>query len=478
MLRETGGDGNRQRCGVRLARSHGILGRRSAAGTAAVHSLPRECGRQTGAMGDFVFDPRVFILPPFKPCPKCGCEECFGVLMIGGTQYTRRCRECWYDEKFPLPEVHKRVVYLDQMAISNMTKLLHPVLGRGRAIDPFWRELFERIDVLCKLQVLICPESQTHREESALAPFAAELRRMYELFSHGTTFNFSYQIRDAQLVEHLRQRLAGAPAGASGVDVSRVMRGKVHGWQERFTITVGGLEEEDWPERLRESRERTAEGMAKIHERWRREEGFDFERTYRRELRVFGEMVIRLHLQSVEQQARMLTGLEPLDVEALLPSNATSLVLGIHHQLREAGVAEEELWRKTGEFLCADSLDRVPYMQISCLLFAALARKAAIGGQVRPPNRGMISDVTTVAAVLPYCDAIWVDNEVAGLLNEEPLRTRIDYGTRVFSWNTRHELLNYLDELRAGVDDRHVELVREVYGEGCLRPFTALFEGD
>jgi hypothetical protein len=86
-------------------------------------------------MGDFVFDPRVFILPPFKQCPRCGCEECFGVLIIGGRQYTRRCRECWYDERFELPQISKTVVYLDQMAISNMTKILHPEVGQGRQLD-------------------------------------------------------------------------------------------------------------------------------------------------------------------------------------------------------------------------------------------------------------------------------------------------------------------------------------------------------
>jgi hypothetical protein len=426
-------------------------------------------------MGEFVFDPRVFILPPFKQCPRCGCEECFGVLMIGGTQYTRRCRECWYDEQFALPEISKTVIYLDQMAISNMTKILHPEVGQGRQLDPFWRDVFERIDVLCKLQVLICPDSQTHREESALAAYAAALRRMYELFSHGATFDFSHQIRDGQLLEYLGNWLAGDPERRMTLDVTRVTHGQIHGWQERFTITVSGLDAEDWPERLRESRERIAEGMAQIHEGWRQEQDFDFERAYRRELTTFGDMVIRLHLQSVEHQGRILTGEEPYDFEALLPSNATSLVLDIHHRLREAGVAEEELWQQTVEFFRSDSLDAVPYMRISSLLFTAMARKAAIGGQMRPPNRGTISDVTTVAAVLPYCDAIWVDNEVAGLLGEEPLRTQIDYGTRVFSWNTRQQFPDYLDELRAAVPTEHVELVRDVYGEGYLRPFTEVF---
>jgi len=110
--------------------------------------------------------------------------------------------------------------------------------------------------------VLICPDSETHREELALASYAAALRRMYELFSHGATFDFSYQIRDAQLLEYLANWIAGESERPIELDIGRVTHGLIHGWQERFTISVGGLEAEEWPERLRESRERAAEGMA------------------------------------------------------------------------------------------------------------------------------------------------------------------------------------------------------------------------
>src|SRR5712691_3171481 len=87
----------------------------------------------------------IWILPQYQTCPNCR-RDAFGVLMIGGTSMVRRCMECFYDEQFQLPDVDKSIVYLDQMAISNMTKILHPELSAGRAIDPFWREMFERID--------------------------------------------------------------------------------------------------------------------------------------------------------------------------------------------------------------------------------------------------------------------------------------------------------------------------------------------
>ena len=387
----------------------------------------------------------------------------------------RRCRECWYDQQFRLPDIDKTIVYLDQMAISNMTKILHPELSSGRSIDPFWREMFERIDILCKLQVLVCPDSQTHREESALAPYAAELKRIYELFSHGATFDFGAEVLERQLLDYLQNWLAGDPDRPLELTPDTVIHGRLHGWLERFTITVGGLQGDDWVDDLRAARERGAKGMAAIHEQWQKTQPFDFDRVYRQELRSFSTTTLEQHVQTVHRQAQILSGEEPYNFDALLPSNSTSLVLNIYHYLREAGIAEVDLWQKMAEFFMSEKLDNVPYLRISCLLFTAMARKAATG-QVRPPNRGALNDVKTVATVLPYCSAIFVDNEIAGLLAEEPVRSRIGFPTRVFSPNRRKEFLNYLDGLRAVVSDEHAELAREVYGESWLEPFTGVFD--
>ena len=96
-------------------------------------------------------------------------------------------------------------------------------------------------------------------------------------------------------------------------------------------------------------------------------------------------------------------------------------------------------------------------------------------GQRRPAGGGTLNDVTTIATVMPACDAIYVDNEVAAFLNEEPLRTQLDFGTHVFSQRTRHEFAAYLDEIRDAAPDEHVAAVREVYGDSYLTPFTGLF---
>jgi hypothetical protein len=355
-----------------------------------------------------------------------------------------------------------------------MTKALHPTAAAGREIDAFWRGLFEKLDVVCKMQLAICPDTATHREESAVWTYPEALRRMYEHFSHGVSFHDTSTVREAQLMEFFEHWLAGHPTEPVRADRDTLIRGSINSWQERFRITVGGFEPEDWPERLNESRQRASEALAQLSARWRDVRPFSFDDVYREELRAIGQTMIQVHVQSLREAAELMAGTRPFDPEVFMPSNATATILGIHRRLREHGVADEELWPKTAEFFTSPDIDQVPYLRISCMLFAAFARKQA-SGQRRPAGGGTLNDVTTIATVMPACDAIYVDNEVAAFLNEEPLRTQLDFGTRVFSQRTRHEFAAYLDEIRDAAPSEHVAAVREVYGDGYLAPFTELF---
>jgi hypothetical protein len=423
-------------------------------------------------MNEFVFDPRVFIRPPYIECPNCHAEDHFGVLMIGAG-YTRRCRECWHTESFDLPEVHKTVIYLDQMAISEMMKVLNPAHPAFDRADPFWREAFEKLDSLKKLQVIVCPDSPTHRAESAVAPDPQALRRMYELLAFGVTFEDGPTIRNAQVAEYLPHWLGGDPDHELELDVEDVTHGGVHKWEEHFFISVGGLDPEGWPDTLREQRERTAEEMAALHERQMGTD-FSFDELYRTELEAFGKTVLQVYVDEARRRGEVLERGE-IDLEAFLPSGITRLIDAIRYVLHDEGVPDEQVWEKTIEFLQPETLDHIPYVRTSCMLYAALARKAQ-AGQVRPPSRGMMNDVHVVSALLPYCDAMFLENEMAGLLNDEPLRTRLDWGTRIFSRNTKEQFLEYLDELRAAVPNEHVELVETVYGPDWDTPYTTMYE--
>ena len=81
--------------------------------------------------------------------------------------------------------------------------------------------------------------------------------------------------------------------------------------------------------------------------------------------------MIQVHIQSMRQAAEVTAGTRPFDPEVFMPSNATATILGIHHRLREHGVADEEFRQKTAEFFTSPDIDQGPYLRISCMLFAA-----------------------------------------------------------------------------------------------------------
>src|SRR5207237_7267438 len=65
-----------------------------------------------------------------------------------------------------------------------------------------------------------------------------------------------------------------------------------------------------------------------------------------------------------------------------------------------------EVWR----FLASNELDAVPYLRISSLLFAALARRAANANKA--PDNVPFEDVDMIAAYLPFCDAMFIDRDM------------------------------------------------------------------
>ena len=77
-------------------------------------------------MTSWTFDPADLITAPFGQCPRCEAPEEFGVLEVADDRYMRRCRRCFHTEITLLPPLSKKIIYLDQMAISDMMKAINP----------------------------------------------------------------------------------------------------------------------------------------------------------------------------------------------------------------------------------------------------------------------------------------------------------------------------------------------------------------
>jgi len=105
-----------------------------------------------------------------------------------------------------LPPVHKKIIYLDQFVISEFAKLKNPAArGHERVrANPFWQQAYDHLFQLRQLQMICCPDSWSHQEESRISTMNADLKKMYENLSGGITFESFDGIKSMQIGELAR----------------------------------------------------------------------------------------------------------------------------------------------------------------------------------------------------------------------------------------------------------------------------------
>jgi hypothetical protein len=126
--------------------------------------------------GTLTVDPRDWIRPPYADCEQCGAHDAVGLLMVSKLVALHRCRACMRDSRQDLPAPPRpRVLYLDQWALSSLVKARHPETPERFASEDdraagagVWPRLMARIERLVKANLLVCPPSSIHRDESSL----------------------------------------------------------------------------------------------------------------------------------------------------------------------------------------------------------------------------------------------------------------------------------------------------------------------
>lgn len=425
-------------------------------------------------MRSAVFDPRVFIGGPFRVCPNCQQQE-FGTLMISNKTVTRRCRGCWHTETQRLPALQKKIIYLDQMAYSGMAKTFDPVWAAAtRSTGDFWARLFDAVERAFKLQLIVCPNSTIHEKESALAAQPTMLRAIYEHLGHGASFEYPTIIHQHQLTVALRAVLDGK-SPTYGLDRDYVIRGNPDQWTERLRISVEmpGLRPD--PTTERRVKDRSHDAMVKLFERWQKEKSRTFDDWYQQERPGSAQSFAALYDAHSDLLRRVYSGEAEFSDDVWNPRLEVGLVSTLIHVARETGLDAQAAHSFVARFLFSAAAYDAPANDIGALLVAAIARKAA-SGQRRPPSPGMWNDIVAIASFLPYCDAMFLDNECAALLGEEPLKTKMaSYGTRIFYCRTGGTFLSYLAEIESDAGQEHVALIEKVYGDNWSVPYRELF---
>ena len=355
---------------------------------------------------------------PFYRCSRCERMQ-LGTLFIRRNVHSRRCRNCAHKESERLPPLEKKLVYLDQMVLSGIAKEIDPVWrGEISRRDDSWLQVFDQIDRLVKLQLIVCPDSPIHEEESSYDNrYETVLRRLYEHLASGISLHFPHQVHVVQLWEAFEAWSENRDPDWDRITRDDVVDGRLDHWSDRLLLTVNMGH---WPGRIesrRNTRTRGHEVLMRLWKQWESESRMSFEERFEIERRGVVEAAPWWLGQFT---ARLLQRLEMM------------------------GVPCEEQSPRVARFLRSEPALSAPQNHLGALLYASLARRAA-SGQKRCPDRGTPNDIAFIASYLPYCDAMFIDNECAQLLSEEPLASAVkDYPVRVFSTRSREGLSRLL----------------------------------
>ena len=425
-----------------------------------------------------VVDPRMFITGPSRACGQCGQRQ-LGTLFVSDNVHVRRCRSCFHTEREPLPRLDKKLIYLDQMVLSEIAKKLDPVWREEKPrTDDFWLEAFDQIDRLVKLQLIVCPDSPIHKVESSfIEPYESVLRRLYEHLASGVGFRFPHEVLMLQMAEAFEAWSSERDPDWTRVARHRVVRGRLDRWSDRLRVSVNMGH---WPgqvESRRRSRTRAHEILERYWKRWRSESQVSFEERFQAERGGLAGEALRCYAAYVERVHRAATGAEAVgDPQQLAPGSLVQLVHWVLSRLEERRVPREVRIQEAERFLNSEQAMSAPQNHLTALLYSGLARRAA-HGQKRVPSRGTPNDIDFISAYLPYCDAMFIDKEFDLLLSEPPVAPRVtDHAAKIFSSRNRRDFLSYLAALEAEADPDHVNLVVRTYGEEWLQPYRSMLE--
>ena len=421
---------------------------------------------------------KALVHSPFIRCPGCGTDGTCGVLMVCDRHYVRRCTHCWLDQRhIPLPALDKKVIYLDQFVISNMMKELdpdRPTEDKGVKAG-FYRTLFEKLDRLTKLQLAFCPDSPVHDHESAVDTRYEKLRTVFRHLSHGISLVPPVTIFHSQLLRAFRAWLWGeslVPAPERGFAFS----GDFNVWHDRFRIelnyTVAGF-----ADALRNTAAARTKHLHEVCLYWQGMEKFDYHAVYEGELASIVRHPWQEYLIWSGRMAAAQQGPESVDLVPLYPPESASLITHMLQELGAAGVAGAEAGERLYSFFGSAAARSVPYARISALFWAGVAREVHAGRKPNTfPRAGMFNDIDLVAAYAPFCDALFIDRQIAILASQGELKDELAGVGRIFSLHEGGEaaFLAYLDGIEAAAAPEHLLKVAEVYGPDWPTPYLGL----
>lgn len=375
-------------------------------------------------------------------CPGCGAKDSFGNVSVHD-HVLRGCKHCRYQLMVWLPEIKKRVIYLDQFFFS----------GAMRGNDRRFKEAAERVKRMCHLQLLVAPFSSVHEDEAHQwrghdGMTGTQLMDFIKATSRGAEFKKAYDVEHSQVYKAWEAFLKGQPHKYLVENKDAIRGGTLDKWDNYFRIDVGGYTRNI--ELNRRLKSESVDELVKVLDKWQASpETFDEAVTL--EIRDASKQYVGTYLTMLNQYAQG-------DFAAAIDSPMVATVVEqMMHWLPKDQPLPERIGRCI-EFFQSPHFSEVPHEWLSSHMFAtmkAMVKRGTFANREEARKRlnGVFEDIQHISLYAPYCDAIVIDKFMADLVCRPTVGIEQRYGVRVFSLSNWDALLTWLDRLETDMSE-------------------------
>ncbi|AOX10665.1 hypothetical protein Q5O_20500 [Pseudomonas putida JB] len=385
-------------------------------------------------------------------CPKCNKPHCFGNVSVFEDHLLRGCSECSYSIHLPLPQIQKKVLYLDQFFFS----------GAFRGNDPRFVDAAHRVKKIAQLQLLVAPHSSIHEDETfqwrGHKEFTStKLLDFIKESSRGLEFHPDYEVEATQVTKAWKLFLDGAPS-TYAIDRREAISGALNEWESYYRINVPGYYKN--AELCRALKEEAVDTLIKVFDEWQKSAN-----TFKEDVDIETNATAELYLNSyITMINRIIDG----DASATLDSPIVSQVV---EQMIDWLPKEQPLLDKIKtciEFFKSEHFKQTPSIYISTRIYATLKSMVKLGAYANRTNarkklNGVFGDIKHISLYAPYCDAFFMDQPMADLVRQPSVSLEKRYGVRVFSLNNLPQFYEWLDQLESEMTSEHRAAVDSAY---------------
>ena len=413
------------------------------------------------------------------------CRNCKAPVTVGPEHrnyqfWIAPCPQCGLRVEERLPAIQKKIIYLDQFVLSNI------IAQKQKR----WEQIYNRLRLLSYLQVVACPYSEIHQDESLVAEHTRDdLKVLYRELSDGLGFQSTNWIEQVQLRRSIR-RFLEQPCDDND-RYTEAFKADPNRWTLDSQVYADFPTNQHFVDRMNVRKELLQDALDAEVEEWRKENGRKLDQDAKREAVELGCSMMSVYREFDEDQQRlesmMPNGLSDVyrhftgggQFNPDVPPSTKPFALLVHMlagQVHKARPDEADPVAVVEHFLASDeTIKNTPFLSIMSRLRAGIIGQARNPKGARSPKASDENDIAFIAHFAPYCDAMLVDNHFRGLSAQTGVER--DHGVAIFSPKTLDAFTDYLDDLLNNIPQQQRLAIKQVIPGVSMFPFLATTEG-